>query len=160
MRKSEPMLESAKGNLLEADVEALVNTVNTEGVMGKGIALQFKKKYPDMFAAYRAACHAGEVVIGRMNVFERRDMLNPRFIINFPTKQHWRSPARMEDIEAGLAALVGEVRKRGIKSLAVPPGHRAGLGRLGRGSRMDVPARRRSRSGPNRPQDGTARDES
>jgi O-acetyl-ADP-ribose deacetylase (regulator of RNase III) len=115
------MLELAKGNLLEAEVDALVNTVNTEGVMGKGIALQFKKKFPEMFSAYRDACKVGNVAIGQMNVFERRDMLRPRFIINFPTKRHWRSPAHIEDIEAGLAALLEEIRKRGIRSIAVPP---------------------------------------
>ncbi|HYI96995.1 MAG TPA: macro domain-containing protein [Bryobacteraceae bacterium] len=111
------------GNLLEADAEALVNTVNTEGVMGKGIALQFKKKYPDMYEEYRRACEAGEVQPGRMHVFERTDtdMLNPRFIINFPTKRHWRSPARMEDLESGLRALVSEIKKRNIRSVAIPP---------------------------------------
>src|SRR5271170_3582595 len=119
--KSEPMMELAKGNLLEAEVEALVNTVNTEGVMGKGIALQFKKKFPAMFEAYQQACKAGGIKPGRMYVYEREDMLNPRYIINFPTKRHWRSPARMEDIKAGLSALAEEIRKRGIRSIAVPP---------------------------------------
>ena len=115
------MLELAKGNILEADAEALVNTVNTEGIMGKGIALQFKKKFPQMYEAYRAACEAGEVVPGRMHVFEQTEMLNPRYIINFPTKRHWRSRARMEDIKAGLTALKQEIEKRGIRSIAVPP---------------------------------------
>ena len=90
----------ATGNLLEADAEALVNTVNTEGVMEKGIALQFKKKFPEMYEAYRVACKEGKVRPGKMHVFERKDMLNPKFIINFPTKRHWRSPAPMEDLEA------------------------------------------------------------
>ncbi|MGH9424939.1 MAG: type II toxin-antitoxin system antitoxin DNA ADP-ribosyl glycohydrolase DarG, partial [Terriglobia bacterium] len=93
----------------------------TEGVMGKGIALQFSKKFPEMFEAYKRACKAGEVRLGKMHVVERTDMLNPRYIINFPTKGHWRSRSRIEDIEAGLAALAGEIRKRGIKSIAVPP---------------------------------------
>ena len=115
------MLELAKGNILEADAEALVNTVNTEGVMGKGIALQFRKKFPKMYEAYRAACEAGEVVPGRMHVFEQPEMLNPHYIINFPTKRRWRSRARMEDIKAGLAALKQEIEKRGIRSIAVPP---------------------------------------
>jgi O-acetyl-ADP-ribose deacetylase (regulator of RNase III) len=115
------VVKLATGNLLEADAEALVNTVNTEGVMGKGIALQFKKKFPEMYEAYRRACEAGEVEPGRMHVFERKDMLNPRFIINFPTKRHWRSPARMEDLESGLRALVSEIKKRNIRSVAVPP---------------------------------------
>jgi O-acetyl-ADP-ribose deacetylase (regulator of RNase III) len=115
------MLELIMGNLLEADVEALVNTVNTEGVMGKGIALQFAKKFPEMAETYRQACKTGGVRPGHMHVYERNDMLNPRYIINFPTKRHWRSPSRMEDIETGLASLVEEIRKRGIRSIAVPP---------------------------------------
>ena len=114
-------MKLATGNLLEADAEALVNTVNTEGVMGKGIALQFKKKFPEMYEEYRRACEAGEVQPGRMHVFERKDMLNPRFIINFPTKRHWRSPARMEDLESGLRALVAEIKRRNIRSVAIPP---------------------------------------
>jgi O-acetyl-ADP-ribose deacetylase (regulator of RNase III) len=114
------MIKLAKGNLLEADAEALVNTVNTEGVMGKGIALQFKKAFPDMYDAYRAACKAREVIPGHMNVFERSYTLHPRYIINFPTKRHWRSPARMEDIKAGLISLKQEIEKRGIRSVALP----------------------------------------
>lgn len=115
------MLELVAGNLLEADAEALVNTVNTEGVMGKGIALQFKTKYPDMFAAYQRARKEGEVQPGRMHVYERREMINPRYIINFSTKRHWRSPSRLEDIKAGLGALAEEIKKRHIKSIALPP---------------------------------------
>ena len=114
-------MKIATGNFLEADTEALVNTVNTEGVMGKGIALQFKKKYPEMYEVYRRACDAGEVRPGMMHVFERKDMLNPRFIINFPTKRHWRSPARMEDLQSGLQALVFEIKERNIRSIAIPP---------------------------------------
>ena len=114
------MLELVTGNLLEADTEALVNTVNTEGVMGKGIALQFKKKYPDMFEAYRRACKEGQVLPGRMHVYERREMINPRYIINFPTKRHWRSPSSIEDINDGLRALAEEIRERHIKSIALP----------------------------------------
>jgi O-acetyl-ADP-ribose deacetylase (regulator of RNase III) len=127
------MVEITTGNLLEADVEALVNTVNTEGVMGKGIALQFSKKFPEMFEAYKRACKAGEVRLGRMHVFERNDMLNPRYIINFPTKKQWRSRSKMEDIESGLAELVSEIRKRDIHSVAVPP-----LGCGNGGLRWDV----------------------
>jgi O-acetyl-ADP-ribose deacetylase (regulator of RNase III) len=98
-----------------------VNAVNTEGVMGKGIALQFKKRFPDMFEAYRRACKSGQVQPGRMHVFERKDTFPPRFIINFPTKRHWRAPSRIDDIETGLAALVEEVQLRNIRSIAVPP---------------------------------------
>src|SRR5436189_4764469 len=111
------MIEFTKGDLLEADVDALVNAVNTEGVMGKGIALQFKQKFPDMFEAYRRACKSGLVQPGRMHVFERTS--SPRFIINFPTKSHWRAPSRIDDIETGLAALVREVQQRNIHSIAV-----------------------------------------
>ena len=115
------MIEQTNGNLLEADVEALVNTVNTEGVMGKGIALQFKEKFPEMFVAYKKACEAGQVHPGRMDVHDLSGMFHPRYIINFPTKRHWRSPSRIEDIESGLAALKAEILKRGIKSVALPP---------------------------------------
>jgi O-acetyl-ADP-ribose deacetylase (regulator of RNase III) len=89
--------------------------------MGKGIALQFRKAYPDNYEAYRKACEMGIVKPGRMFVFDRGTMTNPRYIINFPTKRRWRSPSRMEDIESGLAALVDEVRRLGVKSVAVPP---------------------------------------
>src|SRR3972149_11796708 len=115
------MIELQRGNLLEADVEAVVNTVNTEGIMGKGIALQFRKAYPDNYEAYRKACKAGEVKPGRMFVFDRATLTNPRYIINFPTKRHWRSRSRMADIESGLVALVADVSRMGIKSIALPP---------------------------------------
>jgi O-acetyl-ADP-ribose deacetylase (regulator of RNase III) len=119
--KNMTMLKLVEGNLLEAEADALVNTVNTEGVMGKGIALQFSKKFPEMFAEYRHACEAGLVQPGKMHVFERGEMFQPRYIINFPTKRHWRSPSRMEDIESGLHALVQEIAKHHIRSIALPP---------------------------------------
>jgi O-acetyl-ADP-ribose deacetylase (regulator of RNase III) len=115
------MIERTSGNILTADAEALVNTVNCVGVMGKGIALQFKKAFPDNFEAYAAACRREEVRPGRMFVFETGQMFNPRFIINFPTKRHWRGKSRYEDIASGLKALVQEVRARKIRSIAVPP---------------------------------------
>ena len=115
------MIEEAQGNLLEADVEALVNTVNTVGHMGKGIALQFKQAYPDNFLAYARAVKRGEVQPGRMLVVPTGFVTNPHYIINFPTKRHWRGRSRIEDIEAGLEALVGEVPRLGIGSIAVPP---------------------------------------
>lgn len=114
------MIIVATGNLLEAPAEALVNAVNCVGVMGKGLALQFKQAYPEMFTVYAAACRAGEVRPGAMLVYETGRNSGPRFIINFPTKRHWREPSRIEDVQAGLAALVAEVRERGIRSLAVP----------------------------------------
>ena len=115
------MIRDTKGNLLQADAEALVNTVNCIGFMGKGIALQFKQAWPENFEAYALACHAGEMHPGRMLVFETGRMVNPKFIINFPTKRHWRGKSRMEDIASGLKALITEVRKRGIRSIALPP---------------------------------------
>ena len=108
------------GDILKADAEAIVNTVNCVGIMGRGIALQFKKAFPGNFRAYALACEDGKVQPGRMFVFDTGTFTNPRYIINFPTKRHWKGKSRMEDIESGLAALAQEVRERGIKSLAVP----------------------------------------
>lgn len=109
------------GNLLVQDVDALVNTVNTQGVMGKGIALQFKKAWPLMFKDYELACRLGEVVLGRMHVWETLSITGPRFIVNFPTKSQWRAGSRIQDIEAGLADLVHVIRDREITSIAIPP---------------------------------------
>ncbi len=115
------MIELAQGDILHADVEAIVNTVNCVGVMGRGIALQFKKAWPDNFKAYATACNNGEVQPGRMYVFETGQLANPHYIINFPTKRHWRGASRMEDIESGLAALVATIREKHIQSIAIPP---------------------------------------
>lgn len=115
------MVEHTVGNLLLADAEALVNTVNTVGRMGKGIALQFKQAFPDNFRAYERACKAKQVKPGHMFIVETGRMVNPRYIINFPTKRHWRGKSRIEDIESGLKALVEEIRNRGIRSIAIPP---------------------------------------
>lgn len=123
------MIEYKTGNILLEDAEALVNTVNCIGFMGRGIALQFKKSFPENFKAYATAGRMHEVQPGRMFVFETGQLAYPRYIINFPTKRHWRGKSRIEDIESGLDALVGEVRKRGICSIAVPP-LGAGLGGL------------------------------
>jgi O-acetyl-ADP-ribose deacetylase (regulator of RNase III) len=114
------MIEYRTGNILDADAEALVNSVNCVGVMGQGVALLFKKAFPKNFKAYAAACRRREVLPGRMFVFET-GLLSPCYIINFPTKRHWRGKARMEDIEAGLQALVEEVVRLGIRSIAIPP---------------------------------------
>ena len=115
------MIEYKKGDILREDVEALVNTVNCVGIMGRGIALQFKNAFPENFKSYAAACDRHEVQPGRMLVFETGRLTNPKYIINFPTKRHWRGKSRIEDIEAGLAALVNEIRARNIHSVAVPP---------------------------------------
>ena len=115
------MIRTTTGNIIEADAEALVNSVNCEGFMGKGVALQFKKAFPENFKAYARACRAGEVQPGRMFVFPTGSMMNPKYIINFPTKRKWREKSRMEDIEAGLVALVEELRRLKVSSVAVPP---------------------------------------
>ncbi len=115
------MIKVREGNLLEANTEALVNTVNCVGYMGKGIALQFKRAFPENFKAYERACRAGEVEPGKMLVFETGSMVNPRYILNFPTKQHWRARSDLADIRSGLVDLVETVRRLGIRSLAVPP---------------------------------------
>ena len=115
------MVEYRNGDLFSANTEAVVNSVNCVGVMGRGIALQFKRAFPDNFAAYAAACKRGEVRPGSMFIVPTGQLTNPRYIVNFPTKRHWRGKSRQEDIEAGLAALVPEVRARGIRSIAIPP---------------------------------------
>jgi O-acetyl-ADP-ribose deacetylase (regulator of RNase III) len=115
------MIRYTSGDILRAGTEALVNTVNSVGVMGRGIALQFKQEFPANFKAYAAACRLGEVQPGRMFVFDTGKFTSPRYIINFPTKRHWRGKSRIEDIQAGLAALVEEIRHRQIRSVAIPP---------------------------------------
>jgi O-acetyl-ADP-ribose deacetylase (regulator of RNase III) len=112
-------IERGKGNLLAADVDALVNTVNTEGVMGKGLALQFKKAFPENFASYERACRAGEVKTGQMYIVRR--LSSPHFIINFPTKGHWRKPSKLEYVRDGLCDLLAHVERLNIDSIAVPP---------------------------------------
>lgn len=115
------MFSELRGNLLADDAEALVNTVNTVGVMGKGIALQFKRAYPEMFTAYAREAKAGRLAIGHMFVWETGSLAGPRFIINFPTKRHWKAGSRIEDIETGLVDLVRVVQDLGIRSIALPP---------------------------------------
>lgn len=114
------MIEYKSGDLFAENVEALVNSVNCVGVMGRGIALQFKKSFPANCKEYAAACKREEVRPGRMYVFETDQQTNPRYIINFPTKRHWRGKSRLEDIETGLLALAREIRERGISSIAIP----------------------------------------
>ena len=113
---------SMKGNLLkQEDADAIVNTVNCVGVMGKGIALQFKKKWPANFKAYVLACKNKEVKLGQMFTFELGALATPRYIINFPTKDHWRSTSNIEDIESGLQNLVEHIARFDIRSIAIPP---------------------------------------
>jgi O-acetyl-ADP-ribose deacetylase (regulator of RNase III) len=115
------MIEYKTGDIITEDVEALVNTVNCVGIMGRGIALQFKSAFPENFKSYAVACKRNEVQPGRMFVFETHRLMNPHYIINFPTKRHWRGKSRIQDIDNGLAALVEVIRSRNIRSIAVPP---------------------------------------
>jgi O-acetyl-ADP-ribose deacetylase (regulator of RNase III) len=115
------VITESQGNLLQADVDALVNTVNTAGVMGKGIALQFKRAFPAMFTDYARAAKAGDVRLGRMHVWPTEQLSGPRYVINFPTKGHWKASSRLADIDKGLDDLVRVVRELQIHSLALPP---------------------------------------
>lgn len=108
------------GSIFAADTDAIVNTVNTVGVMGKGLALQFKHRYPDNFQAYTDACRRGDVRIGRVHVYDRQQTGPHRFIVNFPTKQHWRQPSDYRWIRDGLVDLRNMVDSYGIESIAIP----------------------------------------
>src|ERR1035441_5305847 len=115
------MLTFTEGNLLTADTEALVNTVNEVGVMGKGIALMFREAYPENNREYELACKRGEVRVGRVLVTENKAQWGAKWIINFPTKKHWRNPSKLEWIRDGLKDLREAILEREIKSIAVPP---------------------------------------
>ncbi|WP_153099073.1 type II toxin-antitoxin system antitoxin DNA ADP-ribosyl glycohydrolase DarG [Paraburkholderia hayleyella] len=115
------MITYTQGNLLEARAEALVNTVNTVGVMGKGIALMFKERFAENFRRYALACKAGEVRTGRMFVTEANELDGLRWVVNFPTKQHWRAPSRLEWIAEGLQDLRRFLIENRVKSIAIPP---------------------------------------
>jgi len=121
------MITFTRGNLLESDAEALVNTVNTVGVMGKGVALMFKEAYPENFKRYEAACRAKEVRVGKMFVTHRDAFLGPKWIVNFPTKAHWRYPSKIEWIEKGLDDLRAVLATNHIRwepGTEVSPGRR------------------------------------
>lgn len=115
------MIRYKTGNILKENIEAIVNTVNCVGVMGRGIALQFKKTFPENFKSYLVACKRGEVQPGRMFICEINQTTNPRYIVNFPTKRHWRAKSNMCDIQTGLEALIKEIQDRNITSIAIPP---------------------------------------
>ena len=115
------MIEFTQGDILKTEADALVNTVNCVGVMGRGIALQFRKAYPENFKAYKKACDAKQVQPGTMFVHDLNSLYLPRYIINFPTKRHWKNKSQIEDIQAGLEDLVTVVRDRQIRSIAIPP---------------------------------------
>ena len=116
------MIQFKQANLLESDADAIVNTVNTVGIMGKGIALQFKNQYPNNYKLYATACKAKEVVVGKMFVTEETSLLGgKKIIINFPTKTDWRKPSEYSYIETGLQDLAKVIQERNIKSIAIPP---------------------------------------
>lgn len=115
------MIKITHGNILSANTEAIVNTVNCVGVMGRGIALQFKKSWPENFNLYKIACEKKEIQPGKMFIFETKQLTNPKFIINFPTKRHWKGASRIEDIDSGLIDLIDNIRQLSIKSIAIPP---------------------------------------
>lgn len=115
------MIVYKKGNLLEDEAEALVNAVNTVGVMGAGIAKQFKEKFPEMFDKYKKACQQGEVKLGKMHVVPVEAEGGKKYVVNFPTLEHWTDKSKLSDIEAGLEDLVRVVKEKEIKSIAIPP---------------------------------------
>ncbi len=114
------MIEFVHGNLFDAEVEAITNAVNCGGVMGKGIALEFKRRYPDAFAAYKRVCDTGQFRLGQVFIFDRGESVSPRYIVHFPTKNHWRDSSQIEDIETGLKSLVSELYRLQIDSIAIP----------------------------------------
>lgn len=116
------MIKFVTGNILESEADALVNTVNTEGIMGKGIALQFKKAFPSNFKFYEKACKNKEFNIGEILVFKDRSLMTgEKWIINFPTKTTWRKPSEYQYIEKGLDALIEKIKEYPIRSVAIPP---------------------------------------
>ncbi|AQQ09931.1 RNase III inhibitor [Sedimentisphaera cyanobacteriorum] len=115
------MIKTTKGDILKADTQAIVNTVNCVGVMGRGIALQFRKTFPENFKSYKSACEKNKIKPGKMFTFSLNSFSNPKYIINFPTKRHWKGKSRLEDIESGLKSLALEVRQLKIGSVALPP---------------------------------------
>lgn len=115
------MITYKQGNILFEQTDAIINTVNCVGVMGRGIALQFKKSYPDNFKAYKQACDKGEVQPGKMFIYSLGSLFSPKYIINFPTKRHWKGKSNIKDIQSGLLALKNDIQTLEIKSIAIPP---------------------------------------
>jgi O-acetyl-ADP-ribose deacetylase (regulator of RNase III) len=114
------MIDYMQGNLLDAKADALMNAVNEVGVMGKGIVLMFREAFPENMRAYAAACKSGDVKVGRMFVTETGSSAPPKWIINFPTKKHWRSRSKMEWVQEGLKDLVRVIRAKEMRSIAMP----------------------------------------
>ena len=123
------MITFTKGDLFESQAEALVNAVNCVGVMGKGIAYQFKRRFPENFRLYYEACLFREVKAGKMFITQPTELGAPRWIVNFPTKLHWRDPSKLEWIEAGLKDLRRFLIEQKVQSVAIPA-LGAGLGGL------------------------------
>jgi O-acetyl-ADP-ribose deacetylase (regulator of RNase III) len=115
------MITYKTGDIFKEEADAIVNTVNCVGVMGRGIALQFKKRFPENFRVYEAACKQKKVVPGKMFVHETGSLIGPKYVINFPTKRHWRGASRMEDIESGLQDLAEVITKQKLQSIVLPP---------------------------------------
>jgi O-acetyl-ADP-ribose deacetylase (regulator of RNase III) len=115
------MIELKRGDILKADAEALVNTVNCVGIMGRGIAIQFRKAFPENFKAYKALCDNNGLSPGGIFVYDLERLENPHYIFNLATKKHWRAPSRIEYIKSGLKALTAELKQRNVRSVAVPP---------------------------------------
>jgi len=116
------MIKYLTGDILDSTAQALVNTVNTFGVMGKGIALQFKNQFPNNYKLYKEACDNKALKVGDLLVTDEESLLSgKKIIINFPTKTHWRYPSEYEYIEKGLDALVNVLQEKNIKSIAIPP---------------------------------------
>lgn len=115
------IMKFVEGDLFESNAEALVNTVNTIGVMGKGVALQFRERFPENYALYASACKKGDITVGKMFITATNSMMNPKWIINFPTKKHWMHKSSYDYINSGLEDLIQHTTKLGIKSIAIPP---------------------------------------
>ncbi|EKD28588.1 MAG: hypothetical protein ACD_79C00270G0007 [uncultured bacterium] len=115
------MIKIIKGDILKQESEALVNTVNCVGVMGRGIALAFREAYPENYRLYKKSCDKKEVIPGRMFVYVSGDIFNTKYIINFPTKRHWKEKSHFEDIKSGLIDLANVIEKFAIKSITIPP---------------------------------------
>lgn len=114
------MIVTTSGNIFDSNCEALVNPVNINGVMGKGLALEFKKQYPDMFDQYKIFCNKGILKIGTLYTYKTTHTRNPKYIINFPTKTSFARPSQVSFIKKGLKALRIRIEELNLKSIAIP----------------------------------------
>ena len=111
------MILYVQGDLFQSPAQVLVNTVNTVGVMGKGVALQFKRHFPEMYTKYRELCEKGDFNVGSLWLYKTPN----KWVLNFPTKRHWRQPSRIEYVESGIKKFVETYSSMGIHSIAFPP---------------------------------------